>query len=117
MTSEATPDTLPSNNSSSSRSSKPLRSKSLNLTRNTRRWRMNRVAGVLFFLLLFLILYYKLIGKNIVPKKPVIIHADRYSKKYKYRPAASPVITEHLPGNTIVLRGAFRNTHQERDEL
>ncbi|WRT70325.1 uncharacterized protein IL334_007323 [Kwoniella shivajii] len=38
--------------------------------------------------------------------KPTIIYASRYSEEHKYRPAASPVITEHLPGNRIRLRGA-----------
>ncbi|KAG8850845.1 hypothetical protein FRB96_009582 [Tulasnella sp. 330] len=115
MASDASSDTLPSNNASSS---KPLRSKSLNLKiKKPRKWRLKRSVGVLFFVLIFLVLFYKLFGKAVMPKKPVIIHADRYSKKYKYRPAASPVITEYLPGNTIRLRGAFRNTHHERDEL
>ncbi|WVR00196.1 hypothetical protein IAU59_007338 [Kwoniella sp. CBS 9459] len=38
--------------------------------------------------------------------KPTIIYASRYSDEHKYRPAASPVITEYLPGNRIRLRGA-----------
>ncbi|WWC91605.1 uncharacterized protein L201_006551 [Kwoniella dendrophila CBS 6074] len=38
--------------------------------------------------------------------KPTIIYASRYSDEHKYRPAASPVITEYLSGNRIRLRGA-----------
>lgn len=75
MTSDATSDTLPSNRPLSS---KPLRTKNLNLKfKKPRKWRMNRSFGVLFFFLIFLVLFYKLFGKGAVPKKPVIIHADR----------------------------------------
>ncbi|ODO05376.1 hypothetical protein L198_02069 [Cryptococcus wingfieldii CBS 7118] len=42
-------------------------------------------------------------GRN---KKPEIIYASRYSDEFKYRPAASPVITEHLKDGRIRLRGA-----------
>ncbi|KAH9991838.1 hypothetical protein BJV77DRAFT_919163, partial [Russula vinacea] len=35
-----------------------------------------------------------------------IIHAQRYSKQHKYRPAASPVITEKLKGGKTRVRGA-----------
>lgn len=31
----------------------------------------------------------------------------RYSKDYKYRPAASPVITERLKDGVVRLRGAY----------
>ncbi|KAG1800111.1 uncharacterized protein BJ212DRAFT_130319 [Suillus subaureus] len=36
-----------------------------------------------------------------------IIHAERYSKDFKYRPAASPVITERLKDGVVRLRGAY----------
>ncbi|GFZ48616.1 hypothetical protein JCM24511_06364 [Saitozyma sp. JCM 24511] len=39
-------------------------------------------------------------------KKPEVIYASRYSDEFKYRPASSPVITEHLPDGRIRLRGA-----------
>ncbi|EAU83858.1 hypothetical protein CC1G_09527 [Coprinopsis cinerea okayama7 len=38
--------------------------------------------------------------------KPQIIYASRYSKEYKYRPAASPIITETLKDGRIRIRGA-----------
>ncbi|KAJ9095639.1 hypothetical protein QFC21_005511 [Naganishia friedmannii] len=38
--------------------------------------------------------------------KPKVIYASRYSDEYKFRPAASPVITETLPDGRIRLRGA-----------
>ncbi|KAJ9117135.1 hypothetical protein QFC24_006594 [Naganishia onofrii] len=38
--------------------------------------------------------------------KPNVIYASRYSDEYKFRPAASPVITETLPDGRIRLRGA-----------
>lgn len=39
--------------------------------------------------------------------QPKTIHADRYSKEFKYRPAASPVITERLKDGVVRLRGAY----------
>lgn len=45
----------------------------------------------------------KLGGMN---RKPQVIYAQRYSEQYKYRPAASPVITEHLKDGRIRIRGA-----------
>ncbi|KAG2095856.1 hypothetical protein BD769DRAFT_272977 [Suillus cothurnatus] len=39
--------------------------------------------------------------------QPKIIHAERYSKDFKYRPAASPVITERLKDGVVRLRGAY----------
>ncbi|CAE6501695.1 unnamed protein product [Rhizoctonia solani] len=44
------------------------------------------------------------------PKKPEIIYADRYSDQYKFRPAASPIITEKLKDGKIRIRG-----HDTRD--
>ncbi|KAI0277606.1 hypothetical protein BGY98DRAFT_978579 [Russula aff. rugulosa BPL654] len=35
-----------------------------------------------------------------------VIHAQRYSKQYKFRPAASPVIYEKLKGGQTRVRGA-----------
>ncbi|KAH9478067.1 hypothetical protein JR316_0010304 [Psilocybe cubensis] len=40
-------------------------------------------------------------------KKPKIIYASRYSKEHKFRPAASPIITETLKDGRIRLRGAL----------
>ncbi|KAG2064201.1 hypothetical protein BDR04DRAFT_1035926 [Suillus decipiens] len=39
--------------------------------------------------------------------KPKVIHAERYSKDFKYRPAASPVITERLKDGVVRVRGAY----------
>ncbi|WVO12453.1 hypothetical protein L204_100052 [Cryptococcus depauperatus] len=39
-------------------------------------------------------------------KKSQVIYASRYSEEFKYRPAASPVITEYLPDGRIRVRGA-----------
>ncbi|KAN0086148.1 hypothetical protein V8E55_007282 [Tylopilus felleus] len=38
---------------------------------------------------------------------PKVIYASRYSKEFKFRPAASPVITERLEDGRIRLRGAL----------
>ncbi|KIY52221.1 hypothetical protein FISHEDRAFT_56186 [Fistulina hepatica ATCC 64428] len=37
---------------------------------------------------------------------PQIIYASRYSKEFKYRPAASPIITETLKDGRLRIRGA-----------
>ncbi|KAJ8592589.1 hypothetical protein M405DRAFT_733000 [Rhizopogon salebrosus TDB-379] len=42
--------------------------------------------------------------------EPKIIHAERYSKEFKYRPAASPIITERLKDGVVRLRGAYSLT-------
>jgi len=39
--------------------------------------------------------------------KPKVIHASRYSKEYRFRPAASPVVTETLKDGRTRLRGAL----------
>ncbi|KAF9471643.1 hypothetical protein BDN70DRAFT_551822 [Pholiota conissans] len=41
-------------------------------------------------------------------RKPKVIHASRYSKEHKFRPAASPIITETLKDGRIRLRGALQ---------
>jgi len=69
------------------------------------------------FVAIWVFVAYKILFGGWKSKKPRIIHADRYSKKYKYRPAASPVITETLKDGTIRLRGAFQNPYAARDEL
>ncbi|KZP02637.1 hypothetical protein FIBSPDRAFT_826379 [Athelia psychrophila] len=38
-----------------------------------------------------------------------IVHASRYSKEHKFRPAASPVVTEKLKDGRVRLRGAHIN--------
>ncbi|KAF9459778.1 hypothetical protein BDZ94DRAFT_1267344 [Collybia nuda] len=39
-------------------------------------------------------------------KAPKVIYASRYSKEHKFRPAASPIITETLKDGRIRIRGA-----------
>ncbi|KAJ7239166.1 hypothetical protein B0H12DRAFT_1136314 [Mycena haematopus] len=41
---------------------------------------------------------------------PKIVYANRYSKEFKYRPAASPIITETLKDGRVRLRGAAPTT-------
>ncbi|KAJ7776010.1 hypothetical protein DFH07DRAFT_912046 [Mycena maculata] len=42
--------------------------------------------------------------------KPKVVHASRYSKEFKYRPAASPIITETLKDGRLRVRGAAPTT-------
>ncbi|KAF8735589.1 hypothetical protein AX14_001839 [Amanita brunnescens Koide BX004] len=42
--------------------------------------------------------------------KPKVIYATRYSKEHKFRPAASPIITETLRDGRIRIRGAEPTT-------
>ncbi|KAH6903274.1 hypothetical protein BKA70DRAFT_1302053, partial [Coprinopsis sp. MPI-PUGE-AT-0042] len=60
-------------------------------------------VSVLFFLWLAYA-----VRKHYVRKatQPQIIYASRYSKEHKFRPAASPIITETLKDGRIRLRGA-----------
>ncbi|AFR96925.1 hypothetical protein J008_04835 [Cryptococcus neoformans] len=46
------------------------------------------------------------LGRRGMSKKPQVIYASRYSEEFKYRPAASPVITETLSDGRIRIRGA-----------
>ncbi|KAJ4487566.1 hypothetical protein J3R30DRAFT_3279132 [Lentinula aciculospora] len=39
-------------------------------------------------------------------KKPQVIYANRYSAEHKFRPAASPIITETLKDGRLRIRGA-----------
>ncbi|TXT05931.1 hypothetical protein VHUM_03692 [Vanrija humicola] len=47
-------------------------------------------------------------------KEPEVIYATRYSDEFKYRPASSPVITEHLKDGRIRIRGASPGSHGVR---
>ncbi|KAG7096012.1 hypothetical protein E1B28_006694 [Marasmius oreades] len=46
-------------------------------------------------------------------KEPQIIYAKRYSKEFKYRPAASPIVTETLKDGRIRIRGAEPSTSSQ----
>ncbi|KAF8481460.1 hypothetical protein JB92DRAFT_2800349 [Gautieria morchelliformis] len=61
-----------------------------------------RVALVVLVVFLFWLAF----RMRLQQRKPQIIHADRYSREHKYRPAASPIITETLKDGRIRLRGA-----------
>ncbi|KAF8604321.1 hypothetical protein BDV93DRAFT_440667 [Ceratobasidium sp. AG-I] len=62
---------------------------------------------VLVFLFYLSFKYYVWATK---PVQPEIIYADRYSEKHRFRPAASPIITEKLKDGRIRIRG-----HDARD--
>ncbi|KAF9237002.1 hypothetical protein BU15DRAFT_49298 [Melanogaster broomeanus] len=66
-----------------------------------------RAALIAFLIFLFWLSYYMRRTPNVQPK---VIHASRYSKEYKYRPAASPIITERLKDGRTRLRGAHPDT-------
>ncbi|KAF9262777.1 hypothetical protein L218DRAFT_1000337 [Marasmius fiardii PR-910] len=46
-------------------------------------------------------------------RAPQVIHAKRYSKEFKYRPAASPIITETLKDGRVRIRGAEPSTSSQ----
>ncbi|KAI0791181.1 hypothetical protein C8Q75DRAFT_757032 [Abortiporus biennis] len=46
------------------------------------------------------------------PQPERVLHANRYSKDYKFRPAASPIITEKLKDGRVRVRGA-QPTHRQ----
>ncbi|KAI0667915.1 hypothetical protein C8Q78DRAFT_304568 [Trametes maxima] len=64
-----------------------------------------RVALILF---LFALLYagFKLRASVAQQQPSKVLHASRYSKEYKFRPAASPVVTERLKDGRVRVRGA-----------
>ncbi|KAJ6623644.1 hypothetical protein B0H10DRAFT_2008995 [Mycena sp. CBHHK59/15] len=64
-------------------------------------------AGLLLFLLFLFWLAFQL--KN-TAGPPKVIHASRYSREHKYRPAASPIITETLKDGRLRIRGAAPTT-------
>ncbi|KAI0750048.1 hypothetical protein C8Q80DRAFT_1100970 [Daedaleopsis nitida] len=66
-----------------------------------------RAALILFMLVLLWVgfrLRVNAVGKT--AEDPKVTHAQRYSKDYKFRPAASPIITEKLKDGRTRLRGA-----------
>ncbi|KAH9847840.1 hypothetical protein C2E23DRAFT_740956 [Lenzites betulinus] len=62
-----------------------------------------RVALILFLLFL---MYFGIKLRASVAETPKVIHASRYSKEHKFRPAASPIITERLKDGRTRVRGA-----------
>ncbi|CDO75128.1 hypothetical protein BN946_scf185010.g53 [Trametes cinnabarina] len=64
-----------------------------------------RVALILF-MIACLWIGFKLRTAVVETQQPKVIHASRYSKEYKFRPAASPIITERLKDGRVRVRGA-----------
>ncbi|KAG5637527.1 hypothetical protein H0H81_004223 [Sphagnurus paluster] len=67
----------------------------------SRNWLLFLVSA--FFLLCAVIIARHNFYKD---RKPQVIYASRYSKEHKFRPAASPIITETLKDGRIRIRGA-----------
>ncbi|KAG9218264.1 hypothetical protein CCMSSC00406_0005945 [Pleurotus cornucopiae] len=67
---------------------------------------LKRTIFFVFTGFLFWFLVAKLFGLG-QQKEPEIVYAQRYSKEYKFRPAASPIITETLKDGRIRLRGTY----------
>jgi len=74
-----------------------------------------RVLLILFIGIL-VVLAYKIRSSGRLAE-PEIIHAERYSREHKYRPAASPIITETLKDGRIRIRGDYHRTARTREEL
>ncbi|EKM76849.1 hypothetical protein AGABI1DRAFT_115523 [Agaricus bisporus var. burnettii JB137-S8] len=64
-----------------------------------------RLALLLFIVFLFYIAFQ--MRSSIPSKKAKVVYASRYSKEHKFRPAASPIITEALKDGRTRLRGAY----------
>ncbi|KAJ7083440.1 hypothetical protein C8R44DRAFT_822443 [Mycena epipterygia] len=60
-------------------------------------------AGLLLFIVFLFWLAFQF---KAVKSTPKVVHASRYSKEFKYRPAASPIITETLKDGRLRVRGA-----------
>ncbi|KAF8881765.1 hypothetical protein BD779DRAFT_1388625, partial [Infundibulicybe gibba] len=65
--------------------------------------RYTRAALLIFTAFLF---WLAVTLRNASNKPVKVVHANRYSKEYKFRPAASPVITETLKDGRVRVRGA-----------
>ncbi|KAI9633971.1 uncharacterized protein MKK02DRAFT_38642 [Dioszegia hungarica] len=53
---------------------------------------------------------------SVARPKPRVIYAQRYSEEFKYRPAASPIITETLKDGRLRIRGASLGGTGVREE-
>ncbi|KAJ7442962.1 hypothetical protein FB451DRAFT_95543 [Mycena latifolia] len=64
---------------------------------------------ILYLLLMVAVLW--LVLQKTGPKpKPKVVYANRYSNEFKFRPAASPIITETLKDGRKRVRGAAPTT-------
>ncbi|KAF8883495.1 hypothetical protein CPB84DRAFT_1626229, partial [Gymnopilus junonius] len=68
---------------------------------------LKRLALVIFLAFLFWLGFQMRSGLLERKKDSKVIYASRYSKDHKFRPAASPVITETLKDGRIRIRGAL----------
>ncbi|KAA1472909.1 hypothetical protein DENSPDRAFT_751191, partial [Dentipellis sp. KUC8613] len=62
-----------------------------------------RVALILFIAFMF---WLSFAIRTPYKHTPKVVHAHRYSKEHKFRPAASPIITEKLKDGRTRVRGA-----------
>ncbi|KAF8815873.1 hypothetical protein BYT27DRAFT_7070835, partial [Phlegmacium glaucopus] len=69
--------------------------------------RIKRTSLLLFLAFIFWLAYSVCTNVLNTKRKANVVHASRYSKDYKFRPAASPVITEALKDGRVRLRGAL----------
>ncbi|THU90555.1 hypothetical protein K435DRAFT_968628 [Dendrothele bispora CBS 962.96] len=77
-----------------------------NSTESTGSSPLKRTLWMVVIGLMLLFASNSLYSNWIRPRKPQILHAQRYSKEYKFRPAASPIITESLKDGRLRVRGA-----------
>ncbi|KAJ7177217.1 hypothetical protein C8R43DRAFT_974544 [Mycena crocata] len=66
-----------------------------------------RTALLLLILFLFFLTFQIRAARS---EKAKVVHASRYSREFKYRPAASPIITETLKDGRVRVRGAAPTT-------
>ncbi|KAL0573535.1 hypothetical protein V5O48_008420 [Marasmius crinis-equi] len=68
----------------------------------------SRFKRVSWLILIGVLVWFAFFSKNpwFGKKEPQVVHAKRYSKEFKYRPAASPIITETLKDGRLRVRGA-----------
>ncbi|KAF9068667.1 hypothetical protein BDP27DRAFT_1448196 [Rhodocollybia butyracea] len=67
---------------------------------------LKRVLLLLFIGFLFWFAFVLGRARILRSKKPEIVYANRYSAEHKFRPAASPIITETLKDGRLRIRGA-----------
>ncbi|KAG6917763.1 hypothetical protein DXG01_001168 [Tephrocybe rancida] len=67
---------------------------------------LKRAALILFTLLLFWLAFSMKRSLWDANRDARIVYANRYSKEHKFRPAASPIITETMKDGRVRIRGA-----------
>jgi len=65
-----------------------------------------RALVVLFIVAMFWLYFSLRASMRQAEAQPGVIHAHRYSNQHKYRPAASPIVTETLKDGRKRVRGA-----------